>query len=76
MKVLHLIKTQYGAKWAWYQINELIKLGKENNIELKFEEKQLPELALTYQTILNYRIYVEELKESVKNLDKSLNKQL
>ena len=52
--------------------NELIKLGKENNIELKFEEKQLPELALTYQKILNYRIYVEELKESVKNLDKSL----
>ena len=56
--------------------NELVKLGKENNIELKFDKKELPELELTYQTILNYRIYVEELKEQVKNLDKSLNKQL
>ena len=55
---------------------ELISLGKQNNIELTFEEKQLPELLLTYQTILNYRMYVEGLKEQVKTLDKTLTKQL
>ena len=56
--------------------NELIKLGKVNNIELQFDKKPLPELKLTYQTILDYRLYLEQLKEQVKTLDKSLNKQL
>ena len=56
--------------------NEIVSSAKEKNIDLKFECKELPTLTLTYQTILDYKVYLEILKEEVKNLDKVYNKQL
>ena len=56
--------------------NEIVSSAKEKNIDLKFECKELPTLTLTYQTILDYKAYLELLKEEVKNLDKVYNKQL
>ena len=55
---------------------ELIKLCKENNFKFDEKERNLPELNKTYQTILDYKTYLEVLKEDVKNLDKAYNKQL
>ena len=55
---------------------EIETLSKQNNFSCIFNQKQLPELLLTYQTILDYKVYLEELKEEVKNLDKAYNKQL
>ncbi len=56
--------------------NEIVSSAKEKNIDLKFECRELPTLTLTYQTILDYKAYLELLKEEVKNLDKVYNKQL
>ena len=50
---------------------ELVKLSKDNNFTLEFKETALPELKPTYQTILDYKAYLDELKEQVKNLDKN-----
>ena len=55
---------------------EIETLSKQNNFSYTFNQKQLPELVLTYQTILDYKAYLDELKEEVKNLDKAYNKQL
>ena len=55
---------------------EIETLSKQNNFSFAFNQKQLPELLLTYQTILDYKAYLDELKEEVKNLDKAYNKQL
>lgn len=55
---------------------DIINNSKEKNINLHYENKPLPEINLSYQTILDYRIYLENLKEEVKNLDKSYNKEL
>jgi len=55
---------------------ELELLSKQNNFEFTFNQKELPILLPTYQTILEYKAYLENLKEEVKNLDKAYNKQL
>ncbi len=56
--------------------NEIIMLAKEKNIILNYKVPSLPQIEPTYQTILNYRYFLEQLKEDVKALDKNYNKQL
>ncbi len=56
--------------------SEIINNAKANNINLEFKNNKLPELKLSYQTILDYKAYLELLKENVKNLDKAYSKQL
>ena len=56
--------------------NELEQLCKENNFKYEYKEVALPVLNKSYQTILDYKAYLENLKEQVKNLDKAYNKQL
>ena len=56
--------------------NELEQLCKENNFKYEYKEAALPVLNKSYQTILDYKAYLENLKEQVKNLDKAYNKQL
>lgn len=53
---------------------EIINESNSKGINLQFEIKPLPEIKLTYQTILDYKAYLENLKEEVKTLDKTFNK--
>lgn len=53
---------------------EIINESNNKGINLQFEIKPLPEIKLTYQTILDYKVYLENLKEEVKTLDKTFNK--
>ena len=55
---------------------EIVNNAKTKNIELQFNKKDLPALDITYQTIINFRNYLEVLKEDVKTLDKNYNKLL
>lgn len=55
---------------------EILEVAKQKNIDLVFENIDKPELVNSYQSIINYRQYIEVLKEQVKNLDKAFNKQV
>ena len=55
---------------------EILDNAKENNIQLQFVSVEKPQLNSSYQTIIDYRQYIENLKEQVKSLDKSFNKQV
>ncbi|CCV64268.1 Alanyl-tRNA synthetase [Alteracholeplasma palmae J233] len=55
-------------------INELIQKAKRLESQTyKFNEKTLPELIGSYKDILNYRNYLEELKNDVKNFEKEVS---
>ena len=80
-KIIEIIKTEIAAvinecNTLLSKANEIINLSKEKNIKLEFVAPKLPDIKPTYQTILDYRHFLETLKEEVKNLDKNYNKLL
>ena len=58
------------------KISSLLKVARENGINLDYKDYKISEVLPSYQTIINRRKELEELKTIAKDLEKELNRKL
>ncbi len=56
------------------KLNNLLLTMKKYNLDLDYQKVAFPDITISYQTIIDYRNKLEELKEQVKYLDKQITK--
>ena len=66
MKVLQLVKTSIGAKWALLQMRELVKLGVEVHVAMPIDGMLVPKYK-------EFGVQIHPMTFSLKNIFKSCN---